>query len=389
MSFNQNRVRLYSASGNLLFDVPSGVSSPTAVVETAEGDLLVGGINGGIARLDGETGALLPDPFPEVPAPGLGFDRDGDLLVVNVNGTSVTKYDGQTGALLGSVATGVSGIVYDGEVGPDGKFYFADAFGGADGIYQLDYEAGGPAVLFASSSGLIDPLGFGFVGDELYVPDFSSQNVFRFVGPEGIAVEELTLTGSLAAGTCPANLPLGRFSCRVDASGTFNGDQGQRYTVFLRVAETGRIAFRGEVKPQPGQTVEQSIKFVTIADDSDSFTLELIAVEGSVGSPDGGTVLGTLDFTKGTPLLRAAEGLTAFPNPATDAATLRFAVAEQTEATLVVYDALGREVARPVEGTVSGAVEASFDASALPAGLYVARLTTAQGTETVRLSVVR
>ena len=55
----------------------------------------------------------------------------------------------------------------------------------------------------------------------------------------------------------------------------------------------------------------------------------------------------------------------------------------------MVYDALGREIARPVDGTVSGAVEASFDASGLPAGLYVARLTTAAGMETVRLSVVR
>ena len=58
-------------------------------------------------------------------------------------------------------------------------------------------------------------------------------------------------------------------------------------------------------------------------------------------------------------------------------------------ATLAIYDALGREVARPVDGAVSGSVEAAFDASGLPAGLYVARLTTATGTETVRLSVVR
>ena len=197
------------------------------------------------------------------------------------------------------------------------------------------------------------------------------------------------VTGSLAYGTCPEALPLGRSSCRVDASGTFNGDSGQRYTVFLRIVENGRVAFRGEVKPRAGQTVEQSIKFTALADDPGSFTLELVAVEGSVASPAGGTVLGTLAFTKGTPLLRAAEGLTVFPNPATEQATLRFAVAEASEAVLVIYDALGREVARPVEGNVSGTVEATFDASGLPAGLYVARLTTAAGTETVRLSVVR
>ena len=52
-------------------------------------------------------------------------------------------------------------------------------------------------------------------------------------------------------------------------------------------------------------------------------------------------------------------------------------------------DALGREVARPLEGAVQGVVEASVDVSALPAGLYVARLTVGDRAETVRLSVVR
>ena len=50
---------------------------------------------------------------------------------------------------------------------------------------------------------------------------------------------------------------------------------------------------------------------------------------------------------------------------------------------------MGREVARPVDGAVEGVVDATLDASSLPAGVYVARLTTAQGTEAVRLTVVR
>ena len=198
------------------------------------------------------------------------------------------------------------------------------------------------------------------------------------------------LAGSLDYGTCPAALPEGRSRCFVDATGTFNGEQGQRYTVFLRVAETGRIAFRGEVKPAAGETIEQMIKFVTVASDPASFTLELVAEEGSVAGPSGDAeVIGTVSFTKGGPALRAAEGLTAYPNPATEAATLRFAVASPAEATLVVYDALGREVARPVEGTVTGVVEASLATADLPAGLYVARLVVDGRSETVRLSVVR
>ena len=204
-----------------------------------------------------------------------------------------------------------------------------------------------------------------------------------------IEIPRLT-DASLGYGTCSASLPAGRAACRVEALATNNLDTGVRYTVFLRVAETGRVAFRGEVKPGAGQTIERLIKFVTIADDPSSFTLELVAEEGSVEAPTGDAfVVDALGFTKGGPMLRATEALAVFPNPTAGAATLRFAVAEQTEASLVVYDALGREVARPVEGTVGGVVEAQLDGADLAAGLYVARLVTAAGAETVRFSVVR
>ena len=84
----------------------------------------------------------------------------------------------------------------------------------------------------------------------------------------------------------------------------------------------------------------------------------------------------------------AAAPLAAYPNPAAVPATLAFALAAPAEATVVVYDALGREVARPIDGPVSGAVTARLPA--LPAGLYVARLTTADGREeSVRLTVIR
>ena len=198
------------------------------------------------------------------------------------------------------------------------------------------------------------------------------------------------LTGSLSYGSCSSTLPEGRFACRVDASGTNNLDTGVRYTVFLRVQQTGRIAFRGEIKPQAGEMVEKSIKFTTNGSDPSSFTLELVAEAGSVSAPSGdAVVLSTLAFTKGGDFLRAEESLSVFPNPATDAATLRFSVTEATEATLVIYDALGREVARPVEGSVEGSVEASFSTSGLPSGVYVARLVVGARAETVRLTVVR
>ena len=84
----------------------------------------------------------------------------------------------------------------------------------------------------------------------------------------------------------------------------------------------------------------------------------------------------------------STAALAVYPNPAAVPATLVFALAAPSEATLVVYDALGREVARPHDGPASGEVTARLPA--LPAGLYVARLTTDAGREeSVRLTVLR
>ena len=191
-------------------------------------------------------------------------------------------------------------------------------------------------------------------------------------------------------------LPAGRGQVRVTAGATFTGETGQRFTVFVRLDGPGgysRIAKRGEIKPAPGGTMSQSIKFGTRPQDpAGAYTVTLLAAEGSVPMSAAGDaeVLATLPATKlGGAGLRTTEALAVYPNPAASTATLRFGVAEAGPATLAVYDALGREVARPVDGHVEGTVEASFDASALPAGLYVARLKTPAGTETVRLTVVR
>ena len=209
--------------------------------------------------------------------------------------------------------------------------------------------------------------------------------------PSALPLADASLTPSDAEELL---LPPGRGTSRLQAEATFTGDTGQRFTVFVRLDGPdgySRVAFRGEVKPRAGQTISQSIRLrTTQRDPAGAYTVSLMAEEGSVVAPsESAETVATLPATKAGAGLRSDEPLSVFPNPATDAATLRFAVAETTDATLVIYDALGREVARPIDGPAEGATVARFDASALPAGVYVARLTTGVRTETARFTVVR
>ena len=75
----------------------------------------------------------------------------------------------------------------------------------------------------------------------------------------------------------------------------------------------------------------------------------------------------------------AAYGLeAAYPNPFNPQATIRFALPEAADVRLVVYDVMGREVARLAEGAFdAGRHEATFDGSRLASGLYLYRLTAA------------
>ena len=75
----------------------------------------------------------------------------------------------------------------------------------------------------------------------------------------------------------------------------------------------------------------------------------------------------------------AAYGLeAAYPNPFNPQAAIRFALPEAADVRLVVYDVMGREVARLAEGAFdAGRHEATFDGSRLASGLYLYRLTAA------------
>lgn len=78
------------------------------------------------------------------------------------------------------------------------------------------------------------------------------------------------------------------------------------------------------------------------------------------------------------------------PNPVRQATTIRYALPEAAAVSLTVYDAMGREVDRLVDGVKpAGFHEVQFDASELSSGIYIYRLTAGTFTETRRMVVVR
>lgn len=78
------------------------------------------------------------------------------------------------------------------------------------------------------------------------------------------------------------------------------------------------------------------------------------------------------------------------PNPTRGGMTLTADLAEPGTLELSVFDALGREVARLARGPHSaGSYRYSLEAEGLPAGVYVVRMTSAQGAEVQRFTVIR
>jgi hypothetical protein len=86
----------------------------------------------------------------------------------------------------------------------------------------------------------------------------------------------------------------------------------------------------------------------------------------------------------------AAQGVSLFPNPATESATLTFTLATSSKVVVSVLDALGRTVSVISDATLQqGAQRFTVPTSALAAGVYNITIRTEEGLSTHRLSVVK
>jgi hypothetical protein len=79
-----------------------------------------------------------------------------------------------------------------------------------------------------------------------------------------------------------------------------------------------------------------------------------------------------------------------YPNPFNPATTIPFSVAPGARTSVVIYDILGREVARPVdEWKDPGEYRVEFNANGLASGMYLCRFSSGSVTQTQKLILVR
>ncbi|RJP79695.1 MAG: T9SS C-terminal target domain-containing protein [Candidatus Zixiibacteriota bacterium] len=91
-----------------------------------------------------------------------------------------------------------------------------------------------------------------------------------------------------------------------------------------------------------------------------------------------------------TPLLPSGLTLKAFPNPFNPATAISLQLTAYSYVRLRVYDTAGREVRTLVDGwREAGSHEVAFDASALPSGIYFARLTAGEFTAVEKLVLLK
>ncbi len=79
-----------------------------------------------------------------------------------------------------------------------------------------------------------------------------------------------------------------------------------------------------------------------------------------------------------------------YPNPFNPSTTIRFGLPERSRVRLIVYNALGEQVAQLIDGDREAGYHAvSFNAAGLASGVYFYRITAGTFVDTKRLLFIR
>ncbi len=247
----------------------------------------------------------------------------------------------------------------------------------AEGCWYVTVTASGYLPLTSPVVGVPPPV---LDLDLVLTPDGSA-------APDAVVLPALLAFGEVEVGAAAVQPVVvrntGRAALTVDGASLVGPDAG---TFSLE----GSAAFAVE----PGESRAVALSFRPSATGDHSATLRL-----GTDDPDAPQIdialrgLGTAPTAADAPDAPSAFALgAAYPNPlpAAAAATLPIDVPEPSAVRVVVYDALGRAVARLVDGELSrGRHVATLDASALPAGVYVVEMRTGSFTQTRRVTVMR
>ena len=282
---SNNVLRYNMTTGAIDEFIPSsaGVYQPRGLTFDAAGNLLVSNGDAGssdtsplmdeVLRFQGPNGA---SPGAPLPAPGqtgavfvssgsgglaqacdLAFGPDGDLYVAGYRTQAINRYDGTTGAFLGTFISGLNGPVSL-SFGPDGFLYVSNQNDGSVSRYNETTGAFNSAIVPGTNGGSADGMAWDASGN-LYVRTGTSGSNQGAIRRYGVASQE-AFTVSL---DYPSANPITVSYSTADGSAT----AGTNYT-----AASGTVIFA------PGET-SKTILISTlddgVADPTRAFTVSL------------------------------------------------------------------------------------------------------------------
>jgi PKD repeat protein len=140
-------------------------------------------------------------------AGGIDIGPDGDLFVVSVLTNSIIRYDGATGAPVGTFLTGPGTVaLFTLAFGPNGNLFVPDTSVGS--VLEYDGTTGGLVGTFveSGSGGLDNPLGLTFgPNGNLFVISKDTDSIIEYDGATGEAVGTFADLGAVGL-TIPVDL---------------------------------------------------------------------------------------------------------------------------------------------------------------------------------------
>jgi photosystem II stability/assembly factor-like uncharacterized protein len=306
-----------------------------------------------------------------VALPGGANPSVGVLMVVEYD-ENVWRSDdgGQTWEVVGRVPFAVRECYpNDVLIGPDGRLYVAGGRSGTEEEWVWRMVEG-PTDLVMTAAPVSAPVVIGPSGGS-----FQYRVTLTNTTALPLVVEGSTIvTGSYfsmypAFGPVTATLPAGATVTKVLTQRVPASTPAGTYTYAVNAAFSGGAVVATDaflVVKQPGAAT----------------------VDSAAGSAEGWSVSGWEDTSAVVP--PEALRLSVSPNPALGEAVVTLSLSEPAEATVGVYDVLGRRVALLHEGALAaGPHTFRFDGARLPAGPYVIRAAAGSSVVTRRLTLVR